>query len=69
MTQSDLIRLRKRLSNPRTAKKELQAFLIENPDAEQALHKAGINVNNPLIMLLLPLLLQFLQDWLAKQGK
>lgn len=67
MTQSDLDKLKKQLAKPKNAKAALGDFLQANPDAADALHAAGVNINNPLLALLLPILLQFLQDWLSKQ--
>lgn len=67
MTTADLAQLKRKLANKRTAKPALEEFFATNPDAADALHASGINLNSPLLMLLLPILLRFLQDWLAKQ--
>lgn len=67
MTEIDLAKLKKRLANRRTAKPALVEFLADNPDAAEALSEAGININNPLLLALLPFLLDFLTNWLRKQ--
>lgn len=67
MTEIDLAKLKKRLANRRTVKPALVEFLADNPDEADALHKAGITVDNPLLLALLPFLLEFLANRLRKQ--
>ncbi len=67
MTETDLAKLKKTLTNKRTAKAALVEFFAKNPDEADALYEAGITINNPLLLALLPFLLQFLADRLAKR--
>lgn len=67
MTEIDLAKLKKKLANRRTAKPALVEFFADNPDAAESLSDAGININNPLLLAMLPLLLDFLANLLRKQ--
>lgn len=75
MKQSEFNKLKKQIEamrkqkNPEKALALLGDFLSANPSASGVVKKSGVklNVGNPLIALLLPILLKFLMDWLSRQ--
>lgn len=62
-------RLRERAKNRDEAKKMLDEFLAEHPEAEQELRDNNIDPASPLLVFLLPFILKFIQAWLDKNKK